>query len=108
MLDEADRRGGGGRKLLAEGAGGFHSSCSVMPPGYTMPLHRHDYNELVVVLDGGCRWCDGRLLQARDSVVMTAGIVHGFTCGAHGMKLLTVPRGPFRTELVDDTGDPSC
>ncbi len=100
MLDEADRRGGGGRKLLAAGEGGFHSSYSVMPAGYAMPLHRHDYDELVVVLDGGCRWSDGRLLRARDSMVMTAHTVHGFTCGELGMTLLTVARGPFHTELV--------
>jgi len=104
MLDEAERRGGGGRKLLADGDGGFHSSYSVMPAGYAMPLHRHDYDELVVVLDGGCQWCDGRLLEARDSVVMTAQTVHGFTCGERGMTLLTVARGPFRTELVEGTG----
>jgi quercetin dioxygenase-like cupin family protein len=104
MLDEAERGGGGGRKLLAAGEGGFHSSYSVMPAGYAMPLHRHDYDELVVVLDGGCRWCDGRLLEAHDSVVMTADTVHGFTCGERGMKLLTVARGPCRTELVESAG----
>lgn len=104
MLDEADRRGGGGRKLLASGEGGFHSSYSVMPAGYAMPLHRHDYEELVVVLDGGCRWCDGRVLEAHDSVVMSADTVHGFTCGERGMELLTIARGPFRTELVNDAG----
>jgi quercetin dioxygenase-like cupin family protein len=104
MLDEADRRGGGGRKLLASGEGGFHSSYSVMPAGYAMPLHRHDYEELVVVLGGGCRWCDGRVLEAHDSVVMSADTVHGFTCGERGMELLTIARGPFRTELVNDTG----
>jgi len=101
MLDEAVRRGGGGRKLLASGEGGFHSSYSEMPPGYTMPAHRHDYDELVVVLDGGCTWSDGVVLHAHDSLVMPAGCVHGFTCGDAGMKLLTVARGPFRTELVN-------
>jgi quercetin dioxygenase-like cupin family protein len=100
MLDEADRHGGGGRKLLADGDGGFYSSYSVMPAGYAMPMHRHDYDELVVVLEGSCRWWDGRVLEARDSVVMPAEAVHGFTCGEYGMKLLTVARGPFHTELV--------
>jgi quercetin dioxygenase-like cupin family protein len=104
MLDEADRRGGGGRKLLAAGEGGFHSSYSVVPPGYVMAMHRHDYDELVVVLAGGCRWSDGRALVAEDSVVIPAGVVHGYTCSGEGMRLLTVARGPFRTELVDDGG----
>jgi len=101
MLDEAARRRGGGRKLLAAGEGGFHSSYSEMPAGYKMARHRHDDDELVVVLDGSCTWSDGRTLRAHDSIAMPAGFVHGFTCGPDGMKLLTVARGPFRTELVD-------
>jgi quercetin dioxygenase-like cupin family protein len=100
MLDEAGRRGGGGRKLLANGQGGYHSTYSTMPPGYTMPRHRHDGDELVVVLEGGCTMDGGPQLRAHDSVVLPAGVVHGFTCGPDGMKLLTVSHGPNRTELV--------
>jgi quercetin dioxygenase-like cupin family protein len=79
MLDEADRRGGGGRKMLAVGHGGFHSTYSTMPSGYTMPAHRHDDDEMVVVLAGSCRMLDGAELRAHDSVVLPAGTVHGFT-----------------------------
>lgn len=101
MLEEVDRRGGGGRKLLANGQGGYHSSYSTMPPGYTMQRHRHDYDEMVIVLEGSCTMDDGgRRLQAHDSVVLPSGFVHGFTCGPEGMKLLTVAHGPFKTELV--------
>jgi quercetin dioxygenase-like cupin family protein len=72
-----------------------------------MAMHRHDYDELVVVLAGGCQWSDGRALAAEDSVVIPAGVVHGYTCGDDGLRLLTVARGPFRTELVgDDEGGP--
>jgi quercetin dioxygenase-like cupin family protein len=102
MLEEVRRRGGGGRKLLAQGQGGFHSTYSTMPPDYTMPLHRHDYDEMVVVLEGSCVMADsGRELRAHDSVVLPAGFVHGFTCGPEGMQLLTIAAGPFRTELVE-------
>lgn len=101
MLDEADRRGGGGRKLLAAGEGGFHSSYSVVPPGFVMPAHRHDTDELVVVLAGACEWDDGSALEAGDTVIIPAGTVHGYTCGADGMTLLTVAHDAIRTELVD-------
>jgi quercetin dioxygenase-like cupin family protein len=109
MLDEARRRGGGGRKILARGEGGFHSTYSEMPPGYTMPPHRHDTDEIVVVLDGSCTFsaggnadsADARVLRARDSVVLPAGRVHGFACGPEGLKLLTISREPYATELVD-------
>ena len=107
MLEEARRRGGGGRKILATGEGGFHSTYSEMPPGYTMPPHRHDTDEIVVVLDGSCTFsagsgADARVLGARDSVVLPAGRVHGFACGPDGLKLLTIAREPYATELVDD------
>ena len=100
MLDEADRRGGGGRKLLASGEGGFYSTYSVVPPGYVMAPHRHDYDELVIVLDGGCAWSHGVVTGSGDSVVMPAGEVHGYRTGVEGMTLMTVALGPFRTELV--------
>jgi quercetin dioxygenase-like cupin family protein len=100
MLDEAELRGGGGRKLLADGDGGFYSTYSVVPPGYVMAPHRHDYDELVIVLSGGCVWSNGEMTASGDSVVMPRGEVHGYETGPDGMMLLTVARGPFRTELV--------
>jgi len=102
MLEEAARRGGGGRKHLATGESGFWSTWSTMPAGYTMPLHRHDDDEMVVVLDGGCTMAaDGVTLEAHDSMVLPAGVVHGFTCGPTGMTLLTIARRAYRTELVE-------
>ncbi len=107
MLEEAARRGGGGRKLLAGGQGGFHSSYSIMPPGYTMPPHRHDADEMVIVLEGSCTMNDGPELRAHDSVVLPAGCVHGFTCGPAGMRLLTVAHAAYRTEMVSPSGRPT-
>jgi mannose-6-phosphate isomerase-like protein (cupin superfamily) len=103
MLEEARRRGGGGRKLLAHGEGGFHSTYSTMPPGYAMVPHRHDHDELMVIVAGGATFGDGgRLVGPGDSVVVPAGVVHSFVCGAEGMQLVTVARGPARTELVTE------
>jgi quercetin dioxygenase-like cupin family protein len=103
MLEDARRQGGGGRKLLADGEGGFHSTYSTMPPGYAMVPHRHDHDELIVVVAGGATFGDGgRLVGPGDSVVVPAGVVHSFVCGADGLQLVTVARGPARTELVTE------
>ncbi len=101
LLEEASRRGGGGRKFLARGEGGFHSTYSVMPPGYAMAPHRHDVDELMIVVGGGATFGDGeREVGPGDSVVVPAGAVHSFVCGPGGMQLVTVGRSPARTELV--------
>jgi len=104
LLEEARRQGGGGRKLLAHGEGGFHSTYSTMPPGYAMVPHRHDHDELIVVVAGGAIFItDGdRRVGPGDSVVVPAGVVHSFVCGTEGMQLVTVARGPARTELVTE------
>ncbi len=103
LLEEASRRGGGGRKLLAHGEGGFHSTWSVMPPGYEMVPHRHDHDEVMVVIAGGATFRDGgRRVGPGDSVVVPAGVVHSFACGPEGMQLVTVASGPPRTELVPE------
>jgi quercetin dioxygenase-like cupin family protein len=101
LLEEARQRGGGGRKFMARGEGGFHSTWSVMPPGYAMAAHRHDDDEVMVVVGGGAVFADGtREVRRGDSVVIPAGAVHSFVCGPDGMELVTIARGPTRTELV--------
>jgi quercetin dioxygenase-like cupin family protein len=101
LLEEADRRGGGGRKLLAHGEGGFHSTYSLIPPNYAMAAHSHDFDELMVVVAGGATFAGGvQSIGPGDSVVIPAGVVHSFVCGPDGMQIVTVARGPARTELV--------
>lgn len=102
MLDAADELGGGGRKMLAAGEGGFHSTYSEVPPGYVMPPHRHDRDELFVVLGGSCTWSDGQSLAAPESVVLPAGCTHGYAVGPDGLRVLTVTTGPFETVLVGE------
>jgi quercetin dioxygenase-like cupin family protein len=103
LLEEARRRGGGGRKLMAQGEGGFHSTFSVMPPGYAMAAHRHDRDELIVVVVGGAAFGhQAQPIGPGDSVVVPAGVVHRFVCGPEGMQIVTVARGPARTELVPE------
>lgn len=101
LLEAAKRQGGGGRKFLARGEGGFHTTYSVMPPGYAMAPHRHDVDELMIVVGGGATFSEnGRVVSIGDSVVVPAGVVHSFVCGPDGMRLVTVGRAPAQTELI--------
>ena len=108
MIDAAERMGGGGRKLLAGGEGGFYSTYSEVPPGYCMPPHHHDRDELFVALGGSCVWLDGESLAASESVVLPAGYTHGYTVGPEGLRVLTVTMGPFQTTLVEETERGPC
>ena len=61
LVEEAERLGAR-RKFLARGEGGFHSQYSEFPPGYAVPLHSHDHDELILLLDGSCTMSDGQVL----------------------------------------------
>jgi quercetin dioxygenase-like cupin family protein len=93
LIEEAKRKGAR-RKFLARGDGGFHSQYSEFPPGYTVPMHSHDHDELIVVLDGSCTLLgDGPTLHAHDSMVLRGGYEYGFTAGDDGMSFLTIRTG---------------
>lgn len=89
LVEEAKRKGAK-RKFLAQGEGGFHSQYSEFPPGYTVPMHSHDHDEMIVILDGSCTLFDGPTLQAHDSMVLRGGHEYGFTAGEAGMKFVTI------------------
>jgi hypothetical protein len=100
-LVEAARRTGARRKYLATGEGGFHSQYSEFPAGFTVPFHRHDHNEMLVVLEGGATMLgDGAALGPHDSMVLIGGYEYGFTAGPTGMKLLTIRTGAAATTLT--------
>jgi len=100
LVAEAKRKGAR-RKFLARGEGGFHSQYSEFPGGYTVPLHSHDHDELIVVLDGGCTMLgDGPTLGRFDSMVLTAGHEYGFTAGPDGMTFMTIRTGRSETKLA--------
>ncbi len=91
---------GARRKKMATGQGGFYMNHSEMPPGFTVPTHTHDHDELIVVLDGGCTILDGGpTLAANDAVAIEAHHAYGFTCGPDGMRFLTIRRGEAATTL---------
>jgi uncharacterized cupin superfamily protein len=101
LVDEA-RRAGAKRKFLAQGQAGFYSQLSVFPPGYAVPMHRHDHDEMIVVLDGAATMLgDGPTLTIHDSMVLHGGYEYGFTAGPAGLTFLTIRTGAAQTRLSD-------
>ena len=102
QLVEEARRKGATRKFLATGQGGFHSQISTFPAGYTVPMHSHDHDELIVVLDGSCTMLGdgGPTLKAHDSMVLIGGHEYGFTAGDDGMTFMTIRSGKAGTALA--------
>jgi quercetin dioxygenase-like cupin family protein len=100
LVEEAKRKGAR-RKFLACGEGGFHSQYSVFPPGYTVPPHSHDHDEMIVLLAGSCSLLgDGPTLVAHDSMVLRGGHEYGFTAGPEGMTFLTIRTAAAQTRLA--------
>ena len=97
-LIEAAERTGARRKKLASGEGGFYLQYTTMPAGFEVPMHSHDFDELFIVVAGGCTfWPDGPdrsvELKARDSVTLAANHEYAFICGPEGMEFHVVRRG---------------
>jgi quercetin dioxygenase-like cupin family protein len=94
-LVEDAQRSGARRKYLARGEGGFFSQVSWFPPGYTVPPHRHDHDELIMVVAGSLTMLDGGpTLGPLDSMVLSAGHEYGFTAGPDGMTITTIRTAP--------------
>jgi quercetin dioxygenase-like cupin family protein len=97
-LIEAAEREGARRKKLARGEGGFYQQFTTMPPGFEVPMHSHDHDELFIVLSGGCTfWPDGpdhsMQLSERDSVALAANHAYSFICGPDGMDFYVIRQG---------------
>ena len=94
-LVEDAQRSGARRKYLARGEGGFFSQVSWFPAGYTVPAHRHDHDELIMVVAGSLTMLDGGpTLGPLDSMVLSAGHEYGFTAGPEGMTITTIRTAP--------------
>lgn len=101
QLVEEARRLGAKRKFLARGEGGFHSQVSEFPAGYTVPMHSHDHNEMIVILEGGCTMLGGGpSLKAGDSMVLIANLEYGFQAGEAGMTFMTIRTGAASTRIA--------
>ena len=98
-LVEDAQAAGARRKYLARGEGGFHSQISWFPAGYVVPAHRHDHDELIMVLAGSLDVEGGPTLGPHDSVAIDAGHEYGFTAGPDGVTFTTIRQGAAGTTL---------
>ena len=97
LIAEAEKTGAR-RKRISRGQGGFFHQFTTMPPGFEVPMHSHDHDELLIVLAGGCTfWLDGPdqsiELEPRDSVVLAADHPYAFVCGKDGMEFYVIRQG---------------
>jgi quercetin dioxygenase-like cupin family protein len=91
---------GSRRKKLVRGEGGFYMNRSVLSPGFRVPPHTHNHDELMIVLAGGCEFDDGiGTLGPNDTIVIHARYRYGFTCGPEGMEFITIRTGEAVTSL---------
>lgn len=101
-LVEQAKKTGARRKKLVQGEGGFFMNRSDLPAGFRVPPHRHNHDEMLVILKGGCEFDDGfASLGADDTIVIEANTRYGFTCGPDGMEFLTIRRGESATSLAE-------
>jgi quercetin dioxygenase-like cupin family protein len=89
-----------GRKLLAQGDGGFYTQVVHMPPGFEAPVHTHDHAEVFMVLEGDCTF-GGQHMGQYDTTVVQAGQPYGFTAGEQGLRFLVVRPGKAGFTAVD-------
>ena len=101
-LVERARQSGARRKYLARGEGGFFTQYSEFPPGFTVPVHSHDHNEVIVCMSGSLTMvgADGPTLRAGDSMVLIGGYEYGFAAGPDGMAIVTIRTDKAATRLT--------
>ena len=101
-LVEQAKQSGARRKYLARGEGGFFSQYSEFPAGFTVPMHTHDHNEVIVCMSGSLTMlgADGPSLRAGDSMVLIGGYEYGFTAGPDGMAIVTIRTAKAGTTLT--------
>ncbi len=99
LVEEA-KKVGARRKKIVTGEAGFFMNRSQLPAGFRVPPHRHNHDEMLIVLKGGCVFDDdfGKA-GADDTVIIPSRNRYGFTCGPDGMEFLTIRLGEASTEL---------
>jgi quercetin dioxygenase-like cupin family protein len=89
------------RKALAKGERGFFLNSSWMPAGLRIEPHRHNENELIIVLEGGCVLDNGTEMAPFDAVVIPSGETYGFTVGEDGIRFAVVRMGDASIEFAN-------
>ena len=104
---------GANNSLEFEGAdhGGADVSVFIVDaaPGSGPSLHRHDYAEVFIVLEGSATFRAGdieREVSAGHVVVVPAGEPHGFTASGDGSKQINIHASArFVTEWLEEEAD---
>jgi len=101
-LVQKAEQSGARRKYLARGEGGFFTQYSEFPAGFTVPMHSHDHNEVIVCMRGSLTMLgdDGPTLRDGDSMVLIGGYEYGFVAGADGMAIVTIRTGQAQTSML--------
>ncbi len=72
---------------------------SYLSPGFEVPPHSHNHDELLIVLEGGCKLSDGTWLTDYDAAFVPADQEYGFTVGPIGMRFVVIRGGAAQTNL---------
>ena len=111
---EAHERGGGARTIplvnRASGTTSFINGITVFEPGAAIPLHRHNCEESVMLLEGNAFVeIDGErhALKPQDTTFIPAGLPHRFVnaSGTEPMKIFWIYASVDATRTIVATGD---
>jgi len=88
-------------------AGGFNILGVKLAPGFTIPRHHHNIDQLVLVHEGDV-WLGSRSYQAGDGYFTRAGHTYTITAGDAGATIFEIRKDPITTLKLDwDERDPS-
>ena len=111
----AIERGGGitGKPLVGEDQGStvFCTGITSFPPGASIPMHTHNCDEQVTLLEGeGTAQIEDRLEEVRpyDTTFIPAGVPHRFINRGDGrMSIIWIYGSTYVTRTYTDTGETS-
>lgn len=99
LVEQASKTGAR-RKVLVTGQGGFHMNHSELPPGFRIPPHSHEHDEMLVIVAGGCTIEGGPSLTVHDTAVLRAGEEYAIDVGTEGVRFLTIRQAAAGTAFT--------
>jgi putative monooxygenase len=111
---KAHERGGGARTIplvnRASGTTSFINGITIFEPGAAIPLHKHNCEESVMLLEGkAIAEIDGErhVLKPQDTTFIPAGLPHRFinASSSEPMKVLWIYATVDATRTIVETGD---